>query len=101
VNLTEQVVKALARIDASRMKRAMAHSIDRLWYYACLETIKRGDVYNPGARRRVPRLYLINSTIPMSLGGLPVGESCRLADSPTAKYEMPARTQFSTVVRNM
>jgi hypothetical protein len=101
LNLTEQVVKALAGIDASRMKRAMAHSIDRLWYYACLETIRTGDVYNPGARRRVPRLYLINSTVPLSLGGLPVGESCRLADSPTEKYEVLARTQFSTVVRNV
>jgi hypothetical protein len=101
LNLTEQVVKALTRIDAGRMKRAMAHSIDRLWYYACLETIRTGDVYNPGARRRVPRLNLINSTIPVSLGGLPVGESCRLADSSTEKYEVLARTLFSTVLRNV
>ena len=83
------------------LKNALAHSIDRLWYFSCLETIRTGDVYNPGARHRVPRLFLINSTTPQKLGTLSVGESFRLADSPLEKYEILIVNTFDTIVRNV
>ena len=44
-----------------RAKGALAHHIDRLWYDATLETIRHGDVYNPGGNVKIPRLYLIDS----------------------------------------
>lgn len=83
------------------LKHALAHSIDRLWYFSCLETIRTGDVYNPGARHRVPRLYLINSTTPQKLGTFSVGESFRLADAPLEKYEVLVVNAFDIIVRNV
>lgn len=108
-NLVEQLVTSLAvkrRPDNSvlsplSLKHALAHSIDKLWYYCCLETIRTGDVYNPGARHRVPRLYLINSSISQPLGNLPAGESFRLAESPHEKYEVLISQAFGAVVRNV
>lgn len=108
-NLAEQLVIVLKRKNKTthreskidQLQFALSHSIDRLWYFACLETIRTGDVYNPGARRRVPRLYLINSTFPTSLGSLPIGESCRLVDSPQEKYEILAIKPFATILRNV
>jgi hypothetical protein len=108
-NLVEQLVISLAtkrRPDNSlvapvSLTHALAHSIDKLWYYCCLETIRTGDVYNPGARHRVPRLYLINSSISQPLGNLPAGESFRLVDSPQEKYEILITQTFGTIVRNV
>jgi hypothetical protein len=109
-NLTDQIVAALdaKKRDSARKQGqgqlvgALMHSIDRLWYFACLETIRTGDVYNPGARRRVPRLYLINSYTPITLGRLPVGESFRLLDDATReKYEVLAMELSSAIVRNV
>jgi len=108
-NLINQIVAALngekqdctKETNRNQLMGALNHSIDRLWYFACLETIRTADVYNPGARRRVPRLYLINSSIPTALGSLPVGESFRLLDAPQEKYEILA-VKFSTaIVRNV
>lgn len=109
-NLTEQLVVAVetrtSRLHnqeskCDQLKQALSHSLDRLWYFACLETIRTGDVYNPGARHRVPRLYLINSTIPIKLGRLPVGESFRLSDSRQEKYEILVKKPFVAIVRNV
>lgn len=104
-NLTHQIVTAInpkqsiLRLD--HIYYSFSNSIDRLWYFACLETIRTGDVYNPGARHRVPRLYLVNSIIPSALGSLPIGESCRLLESPAEKYEVLATTLFASVLRNV
>jgi hypothetical protein len=109
-NLTEQLVVVLKTSSIrlnnqeskrDQLKQALSHSLDRLWYFACLETIRTGDVYNPGARHRVPRLFLINSSVPTRLGSLPVGESCRLIDSRQEKYEILALKPFETIVRNV
>ena len=108
-NLVDQLVVSLGTkrltdnsvVTPSSLKHALAHSIDKLWYYCCLETIRTGDVYNPGARRRVPRLYLINSSTSQPLGNLPAGESFRLADSPNEKYEVLIVQTFGTIVRNV
>jgi hypothetical protein len=83
------------------LKNSLLHSIDRLWYFSCLETIRTGDVYNPGARRRVPRLFLINSTTPQKLGTLSVGESFRLADNPVERYEILLVHLLNMSVRNV
>jgi hypothetical protein len=88
-------------INCDCLKQALSHSVDRLWYFACLETIRKGDVYNPGARHRVPRLYLINSSIPQKLGVLPAGESFRLVDSSQEKYEVLVVHAFDVIVRNV
>ena len=108
-NLVEQLVSSLGTkrrlsnkgITCDKLKHTLAHNIDKLWYYACLETIRTGDVYNPGAQYRVPRLYLINSIIPQKLGTLSIGESFRLVDSPQEKYEVLIKQAFSTTVRNV
>jgi hypothetical protein len=108
-NLVEQLLISLAskrRPDNSvltplSLSHALAHSIDKLWYYCCLEIIRTGDVYNPGARHRVPRLYLINSSISQPLGNLPAGESFRVVDSPHEKYEILVTQTFGAIVRNV
>ena len=73
--------------------------IDRLWYDGVLETIRHGDVYNPGARKRVPRLYLIDSYTESALGNLQVGESFR--DDPVKKYELVIKKSSKINVRNV
>lgn len=83
------------------LKDSFAHSVDRLWYYACLETIRTGDVYNPGAKRRVPRLYTIDSLIATNLNSLAVGESFRLVDDMEMKHEILAKRAYGIVVRDV
>jgi hypothetical protein len=68
--------------EVAKLRATFMHHIDRLWYEACFEIIRGGDVYNPGARKLVPRLYLTNSYIDENLGRLPVGESFRLSERP-------------------
>jgi hypothetical protein len=84
-----------------QFKGVLMHHIDRLWYDGVLEVIRTGDVYNPGARHRVPRLYLINSYTDTKLGSLPVGESFRLSDKPEEKYEILIKKGSSIIVRNV
>lgn len=108
INLADQLVVFLTKKRFSHQKKGrdelrqnFLHSIDRLWYFACLETIRTGDVYNPGARHRVPKLYLINASIPITLGSLPVGESFRVFDTPQEKYEILTIKTFAVIVRNV
>ena len=84
-----------------KLKNALMHHIDRLWYESCLETIRTSDVYNSGAKKRVPRLYLINSYIEQTLGSLPDGESFRQTSDPKEMYEIVLRTNREVVVRNV
>lgn len=79
----------------------LKHNIDRLWYEACLEVVRQGDVYNPGARRRVPRLHLINSYIGEELRKLSVGESFRIIDKIGEKYEVLVKQGKFVMVRNV
>lgn len=87
--------------DAGRLEGVMQHHIDRLWYEACLEVIRQGDVYNPGAASRVPRLYMTNSYFDAKLGTLPVGESFRLSARPEEKYEVVIKGGSQVIVRNI
>jgi hypothetical protein len=87
--------------EVEKLKNTLMHHIDRLWYDGCLETIREGDVYNPGARHRVPHFYLINSYKDMSVGSLDVGESFRRSSSPEEKYEILAKKRSQVVVRNV
>ena len=84
-----------------QLEGALNHHIDRLWYEACLETIRKGDVYNPGARNRVPHLYLINSYVDEKLGNFPVGESFRLSERPEERYEIVIKGGSQVVVRSV
>jgi hypothetical protein len=87
--------------EVEKLKSTLMHHIDRLWYDGCLETIRVGDVYNPGARHHVPRLYLINSYKDTTVGSLKVGESFRRSSSPEEKYEILAKKRSQVVVRNV
>lgn len=85
------VMSIKSSVDEKKSKALtgiLLHHIDRLWYDACLETIRKGDVYNPGGQKRVPRLYLIDSQIDTTLGKLDVGESFRLSDDMKERYEV-------------
>ena len=84
-----------------KLKSILMHHIDRLWYESCLEVIRNGDVYNPGAKRRVPKLYMINSYSETKLANLPAGESFRLSDRPEDKYEILFKGLKQVVVRNV
>lgn len=108
-NLGDELVAPLAlkaqdpatKADVGKMRGILLHHIDRLWYDACLEVIRTGDVYAPGARQRVPRLYLINSYVDTTLGKFPVGESFRLSERPEEKYEVVAKGTSQVIVRNV
>ena len=82
--VSEEVSGKFARTDENiardqkslrNLTGQLSHHIDRLWYFATLEVIRTGDVYNPGGRGKVPRLYLIDHHIPMALSELQVGET--------------------------
>lgn len=92
---------ATKKNSIDRFKGTLMHHIDRLWYDGVLEVIRTGDVYNPGARRRVPRLYLINSYTDEEVGKFPAGESFRLSDNPKEKYEIVIKEPSQVVVRNV
>jgi len=105
---TELVAPLLmkAKDDDSRKKvgnfrGVLMHHIDRLWYDGCMEVIRTGDVYNPGARARVPRIYLVDMVDETTLGKLPVGESFRLVENPKEKYEVLVAKATQVVVRNV
>lgn len=84
-----------------RLRGTLMHHIDRLWYEACLEVIRQGDVYNPGARNRVPKLYIINSYTAVELRSLPVGESFRVERDQKEKYEILVKEGAKLIVRNV
>jgi hypothetical protein len=87
--------------EVTKFRGVLMHHIDRLWYEACLETIRKGDVYNPGARRRVPHIWMTNSYFDQKLGSLPVGESFRLTDHPEERYEVVVKERKQIFVRNV
>jgi hypothetical protein len=92
--------KTKAKLE--ELRKTIMHHIDRLWYDGVLEVIRTGDVYNPGARHRVPRLYLINSLIDEKLGSFPVGESFRLSKDPDELYEIYCKgSDLSVIARNV
>jgi len=84
-----------------KFKETLMHHIDRLWYDGVLEVIRSGDVYNPSGRRRVPRLYLIDSYFDEEVGKFPVGESFRLSNDPSEKYEIVIKEHSQVIVRNV
>jgi len=83
------------------LKGALTRSIDRLWYDATLETIRFGDVYNPGGQQFIPRLYFIDSLTPVTLGSLPEFESFRVVDQPNDRYDIIMTGVSGAVVRNV
>ena len=83
------------------LKGALTRSIDRLWYDATLETIRFGDVYNPGGQQFIPRLYFIDSLTPVTLGSLPGFESFRVVDQPNDRYDVIMTGVSGAVVRNV
>lgn len=94
-------MKAQKKKSVEGFREVLMHNIDRLWYEACLEVIRQGDVYNPGARQRVPRLHLINSYIGEELRKLAVGESFRITDNMGERYEVLVKQGKFVMVRNV
>jgi hypothetical protein len=83
------------------LKGVLMHHVDRLWYESVLEIIRSGDVYNPGANKRVPQLYMINSYKEQKVGSLPLGECFRLAKSSDDRYEILSKGRKQVIVRNV
>jgi len=96
-----KTLDAAAQKDLGRFKGLLGRTIDRLWYEACLEIIRKGDVYNPGARGRIPKLYTINSYTRQPLKKLPVGDGFRIADSPRELYCVVVKKGSKIIVRNV
>ena len=85
-----------------KLRDQFMHNLDRLWYEATLEVIRLGDVYNPGAKKRVPSLHLINSHMGEELKKLSVGESFRIEDKVGERYEVLVKLNRKiTLARNM
>jgi hypothetical protein len=68
---------AAAKETRKRFQRALFSQIDRLWYESTLEIIAEGDVYNPGGRAKIPRLFTINSPFEQPLAELKELEAFR------------------------
>ena len=84
-NVTKKVAPAQpstapdsAKKIQQQFARILPHHLDRLWYEACLEIIKEGDVYNPGGRSTIPDLYTIDSPFEQTLGSLQELDAFRL-----------------------
>lgn len=99
--LTMKKMSGSKRKRLQMLRGTLMHHIDRLYYTACLDALKRADVYNPGARRRVPDLHLINSYVDESLGKLPVGESFRLSSDTSKIFEILVKWPSTVIVRNV
>lgn len=89
------------RKNIAMFRGILMANVDRLWYEACLDVIRRGDVYNPGARKRVPKLHMINSYIPEPLSKLEIGESFRICDKLGEKFEILMKKWKVVIVRNV
>lgn len=83
------------------LQQSLSHHLDRLLYSSALAVLKRGDVYNAGARHRVPDFMLINSYFDETLGSLPIGEGFRVSKDSREMFEILAKTRSSVVVRNV
>lgn len=108
-DLTDQLVAELHARDliegqesqCTELQQSLLSGIDRLWYSACLEVIRTGDVYAPGAKDRVPKMFVIDSWIPERLGNLGVGECFRFLDDPEGRYEILEKRLTNVTVRNI
>jgi hypothetical protein len=75
--------------------------IYRLFFYAALETIRTGDVYNPGGGGLVPHLHMIDSLISVPLGSLDMMESFRLVSDPTNRFDILGKDGFQLICRDV
>jgi len=92
------------KAQLEELRASLLESMDRLFFAACLATLKKADVYNPGARSRIPDLYTIDAYLDVDLGSLPVGESFRVSADPSELYEILAKLPFprrEVVARNV
>lgn len=107
VNALVSAISDFSHVDRDKNKKhlkslqvALSHNIDRLWYEATLETIRMGDVYNPGGRSFVPRLYLVDSLIETTLSTLEIAESFLLTDQPNTRFEVLVKNPTGALVRD-
>jgi hypothetical protein len=87
--------------EISHLRSLLEHHFDRLWYEACLEVIRKGDVYNPGARPIVPHMSTISSLIDTKIEMLREGESFRTVEEPENKLELLIKTRKFIIVRTV
>ena len=80
------------------LRKALYHALDRLWFSSALEVIRKGDVYNPGARAHIPQLYLIDSYHSVPLKSLPVGEAFTLEDGKGTRYEVLLKRMVGNIL---
>jgi hypothetical protein len=70
------------------MGAAIARLIDRLWYEAAFEAIRKGDVYNPSGSKFIPKVFLLKSSRGVALRSLTVGDGFRIKRNDAEKYEV-------------
>lgn len=69
-----------AKKRRAKLQGTVKHYFDRLWFEACMYVIHTGDVYNPGARKRIPEFWTIDSPFEQSLGEMDQLEAFGLVD---------------------
>jgi len=97
----KKTIKEEEKRNIEKLRVILKHNIDRLWFEACLEVVRLGDVYNPGTRRQVPKLYLIDSYIEEDLRKLLVGDSFRVTTKLKEKFEILFKDKEEIVARNV
>lgn len=102
--LTKMVLgdESISTKAGGALRKALYHALDRLWFSSALEVIRKGDVYNPGARAHIPQLYLIDSYRSVALKSLPTGEAFTLEDGDGIRYEvLVKRMMGDTICRDV
>jgi hypothetical protein len=99
--LTMRKIPRNKKEKRAQLQHALMHHLDRLFFTACLATLRKGDVYSAGAKHRVPELHLIRSYNNTRLGQLSEGESFRLRSDSTELFEILVKLPAHVVVRNV
>ena len=99
--LCTESMDAETELEISKLLSLLEEQLDRLWYEASFEIIRRGDVYNPRARSIVPHMSTISSLIDTRIQALMEGESFRTLEKPEEKYDLLIKTRKYIIVRDV
>lgn len=91
------VVKGKGEKALLRWKGMLSHHIDRLFFHGALDVLRTADVYNPGAREKIPRFYMIDSKISTKLSKLSAGETFAVVDEPK-RFEVLKKGLFGRII---
>ena len=83
------------------LKETLKHNIDLLWFEACLEVLRHGNVYDADQERKIRKMHLINSQVEEKLNNnFTVGDSFRVSGKMNRKFEIILKNKKGIFARN-